>query len=347
MKTAGPLRQRRKFGVAVKRPASLDHPVNVLRCDIPAPCLRYGPPQGLLGTVNKAKATFSPLRCRNRILSSRRQKSMAAEKGGEMRTSLPRTDGQFDFLGLRLRSPQQDREIERLPSAPQSPPITGLPPIAPPTTVSIEAPLTWTTVPSPTLPRPRNAPSVWKRFVIVSAMSALVVGYLTYRSSHGEREMAVPSPFLTAEDVPQPTGLSSFNLEGSAEPEVQTTLLQPSARFEPKPAEMATDAKSPQGTQPTENSATLDETSAISTPNSHISPEINPPDALFDTQKINPKIGGRRVTGSQVSTCYASVSAVRQEHPQAWPAYTLRALGHEGTKCWYPGTRHAAQDHPN
>jgi hypothetical protein len=223
MKTAGPLRQRRKFGVAVKRPASLDHPVNVLRCDIPAPCLRYGPPQRLLGTVNKAKATFSPLRCRNRILSSRRQKSMAAEKGGEMRTSLPRTDGQFDFLGLRLRSPQQDREIERLLPAPQSPPITGLPPIAPPMIVSTEAPLTWTTVPSPTLPRPRNAPSVWKRFVIVSAMSALVVGYLTYRSSHGEREMAVPSPFLAAEDVPQPTGLSSFTLEGSAEPEVQTS----------------------------------------------------------------------------------------------------------------------------
>jgi hypothetical protein len=39
------------------------------------------------------------------------------------------------------------------------------------------------------------------------------------------------------------------------------------------------------------------------------------------------------------STCYASASAVRQDHPEAWPSWTLRALGHEGTKCWYPTTR--------
>jgi hypothetical protein len=263
-----------------------------------------------------------------------------------MRTSLPRTDGQFDFLGLSLRPPQQGREIDRLPAT-QLPPIMGLPPTDPPTTVSTEAPLTWTTVPSPMLPRPRDAPSVWKRFVIVSAMSALVVGYLTYRSSHGEREIAVPSPFLAAEGAPQPSGLSSFTREGSAEPEVQTTLLQPSARSAPEPVEIATDAKSPQRTQPTENRATLDETSEISTPNSHISPEINSPDAPSDMQQKTPKIGRRGVTGSQVSTCYPSASAVRQEHPQAWPLYTLRTLGHEGSKCWYPGTRHAAQDHPN
>ena len=172
-------------------------------------------------------------------------------------------------------------------------------------------------------------------------MSGLV-GYLTYRSSHGEKEIAVPSPFLAAEDVPQPTGLSSFTLEGSAEPEVQTTLLQPSARSEPEPVEIATDAKSPQRTQPTEN-----KTSAISTPNIAPQASTNSSDAQFDTQKINPKIGRPLVTGRQVSTCYPSAVAVRQEHPQAWPSYTLRALGHEGTKCWYPGTRHAAQDHPN
>jgi hypothetical protein len=46
------------------------------------------------------------------------------------------------------------------------------------------------------------------------------------------------------------------------------------------------------------------------------------------------------------STCFASASAVRQDHPEAWPSWTLRALGHEGTKCWYPTTRTLAHDHP-
>jgi hypothetical protein len=46
------------------------------------------------------------------------------------------------------------------------------------------------------------------------------------------------------------------------------------------------------------------------------------------------------------STCFASASAVRQDHPDAWPSWTLRALGHEGTKCWYPTTRTLAHDHP-
>jgi hypothetical protein len=45
------------------------------------------------------------------------------------------------------------------------------------------------------------------------------------------------------------------------------------------------------------------------------------------------------------STCFASASAVRQDHPDAWPSWTLRALGHEGTKCWYPTTRTLAHDH--
>ena len=44
--------------------------------------------------------------------------------------------------------------------------------------------------------------------------------------------------------------------------------------------------------------------------------------------------------------CFGSASAVRQDHPDAWPSWTLRALGHEGTKCWYPTTRTLAHDHP-
>jgi hypothetical protein len=45
------------------------------------------------------------------------------------------------------------------------------------------------------------------------------------------------------------------------------------------------------------------------------------------------------------SSCLPSASAVREEHPGSWPSWTLRAPGHEGTKCWYPTTRKGAHDH--
>jgi hypothetical protein len=45
-------------------------------------------------------------------------------------------------------------------------------------------------------------------------------------------------------------------------------------------------------------------------------------------------------------TCFASASAVRQDHPDAWPSWTLRASGYEGKKCWYPTTRTLAHEHP-
>jgi hypothetical protein len=47
----------------------------------------------------------------------------------------------------------------------------------------------------------------------------------------------------------------------------------------------------------------------------------------------------------EASSCLPSASAVRQEHPGSWPSWTLRAPGHEGTKCWYPATNAAGHDH--
>jgi hypothetical protein len=263
-----------------------------------------------------------------------------------MRTSLPKTDAQFDFLGISFRPPQQEQEICHLPRATQLPPVTGSPPIEPSMTVSTEPPSICTTAPSPMLPLPRNARFVWKRFLIAGAMSALVVGYLTYGSSHRGSEIALQSPSVPpsipmSEDVPRPAGLSSVDVEGRVEPEAQANLLQPGAPSRIKRVEIETDAKSSPPPQPIENRATLDETSALSTPNSvtQVSPAL-PPDAALDTQNMNSQVERKqRIVGNQVSTCYPSASAVRQEHPQAWPSWTMRALGHEGTRCWYPGTR--------
>src|ERR1700730_1877902 len=45
--------------------------------------------------------------------------------------------------------------------------------------------------------------------------------------------------------------------------------------------------------------------------------------------------------------CLPSAAAVRDEEPKAWPSWTLRAPGHEGTKCWYASARDTAHDHRN
>lgn len=50
-------------------------------------------------------------------------------------------------------------------------------------------------------------------------------------------------------------------------------------------------------------------------------------------------------TQGNAFTCFSSADEVRQENPRAWPSWTLRAPGHEGTKCWYSTTRAAAHDH--
>jgi hypothetical protein len=280
-----------------------------------------------------------------------------------VRTSLSKPDREFDLLvdllGVSFRPPQQDRAASGLPRATQLPPVSNAPPIAPPMTVSPEVvspevPSTWTTVPSPILLRRPKTPSVSKEFLIASAMSALVVGSLIYYSSHRGSEIALQSPSVPpsipmSEDIPQPAGLSSVNVEGRAEPEAQANLLQPGAPSRIKPVEIETDAKSSPPHKPMVNRATLDETSALSTPNSatQVSP-APPPDAVLDTQNMNSQVERKqRIVGNQVSTCYPSASAVRQEHPQAWPSWTMRALGHEGARCWYPGTRPQPKTPPN
>ena len=48
---------------------------------------------------------------------------------------------------------------------------------------------------------------------------------------------------------------------------------------------------------------------------------------------------------ARASDCLNSAAAVRQRYPQAWPSWSLRAQGHEGTKCWYGATRATANDH--
>jgi hypothetical protein len=50
-------------------------------------------------------------------------------------------------------------------------------------------------------------------------------------------------------------------------------------------------------------------------------------------------------TSGHNGSCFASASAVLQNHPGAWPTWTLKAPGHEGTMCWYAAARPRGSEH--
>ncbi len=45
------------------------------------------------------------------------------------------------------------------------------------------------------------------------------------------------------------------------------------------------------------------------------------------------------------ASCFASASAVLQKYLGAWPTWTLKAPGHEGSMCWYAAARPRGSDH--
>jgi hypothetical protein len=63
---------------------------------------------------------------------------------------------------------------------------------------------------------------------------------------------------------------------------------------------------------------------------SRAEPEVQP------SSRLAVRLDIRQTESGHDSTCYPSASDVRQSHPGAWPSWTLRAPGHEGTRCWYP-----------
>jgi hypothetical protein len=213
-------------------------------------------------------------------------------------------------------SPQGAPEARRLPRAAQLPRVQGLPLVEAPTTipsaVSFE-PDAWTA--TPLLRRPSDPLSNRTKFLIATSVAALPAGYFIFGNSDRPDDVAA-APQITA-DLPR-LGLlplreaeatsaktRGITVESGAEPDVQTTSPEPPPRLDKKPTESAIDATSPQ---------TL-------------------PDK------------GSLVESQDASTCFPSASAVRQNRPGAWPSWTLRAPGHEGTRCWYAATRAKAHDH--
>jgi len=61
--------------------------------------------------------------------------------------------------------------------------------------------------------------------------------------------------------------------------------------------------------------------------------EARPPQTLAEKGKP------LSATSGHDGSCFASSSAVLQNHPGASPTWTMRARGHEGTMCWYAAAR--------
>ncbi len=73
--------------------------------------------------------------------------------------------------------------------------------------------------------------------------------------------------------------------------------------------------------------------------------DMKPTEARFSPQTLSEKGEQLSAASGPESSCFPSASAVLQNHRGAWPTWTLRAPGHEGTLCWYAAARPRGSDH--
>jgi hypothetical protein len=194
-------------------------------------------------------------------------------------------------------------------------PVTGLPyikaPTAVPGAISFEAD-GWIT--TPLLRRPGNPIPCRTKLLIALGVAALPACYFMFGNSNGSIELAVapqatvnmsPVEFLPSREAQAPATRDT-NDESRVQPDVHTAATQSPAPSDAKSAESRIEATP--STLPGSGSPSF-------------------------------------ATSGHDSTCFASASAARLDHPGGWPSWTLRAPGHEGVRCWYVATRTAAHDH--
>ncbi len=212
------------------------------------------------------------------------------------------------------RSAQGGLETWRLPCGAPLPGVADLPFAEMPATVpkftSFE-PDEWMS--TPLSPRSSDPLSNWTKFLIAFAVAALAAGYFIVRNSDRPADV-VAVPHATSDMPPvefsplreaQAPAAAGTNVENRVEPEVQAASSQQTAPLDTKPTESGIEAK--------------------------------PPPMLQEK--------GSFAAGRDASTCFPSASAVRENRPGAWPSWTLRAPGHEGTRCWYAATPATTHDH--
>jgi len=168
-------------------------------------------------------------------------------------------------------------------------------------------------MPTQLLPRPSGPLSNRTKFLIAIAVAALLGGYFIFRNFDRPVDVAVVPQGTT--DIP----LVEFSSAREADaPSTKTTGIAVEGRAEPEVQKAPAPLPAPLDAKPTEG------------------------DIRAGTAQMLPERRRQAFAASRDDSCLPSASAVRQNHPGAWPSWTLRAPGHEGTTCWYPTKRTTA-----
>jgi hypothetical protein len=250
---------------------------------------------------------------------------------------------------------------ERLPRAVQLLPVTGIPPVR--EARAGEAFINDFRVPPSLVAEHRRVPVPMQRrhgnlitplLMIGSAVAVLIayfsVGNLVSRSD-SDRAPKLASLDSTRIIAPPLMAAAEQNLRPNEERDSAAAtppdheISSQSAIIPPvETTETAAEAGFPQTLSAREFSTATGTTSAIPGLDSvhQVLPESSATAAL-DLKDTKPDIGAE--SQPPAFTCYPSAPAVRQDHPNAWPSWTLRAPSHEGTRCWYATTRAAAHEH--
>jgi hypothetical protein len=265
-------------------------------------------------------------------------------------------------------SPEDAPEIRRLPRAAQLPAVAGLPVVEPPTripnAISLESDGLWMS--TPLLHRPSDPFSSRTKFFIATATVALLAGYLI--SGNSDRPVEVAAAPQTITDIPPVELLSLREADATS---AKTRDLTVEAKLDIQNAEAPNGANKPNANRH-EDAKVLNGANELSDDAAAImrfvmqrlrysgdarataGRELAGPLAAdqHETESgIEPRPSpmspeeGSFLARQGASTCFPSASAVRENHPGAWPSWTLRAPGHEGTRCWYAATRTTSNDH--
>jgi hypothetical protein len=260
-------------------------------------------------------------------------------------TPMPATtgDGDHERLGLIYALEDQD-QARRLPRATQLPPVRGLTPVdaprAVPKRLSIDL---YNRMQTPMIVRPERTLSGRTSILVAGALIAASAGCFLIAIWPPETDFTdnpVPSETRLSQ-LPQ-AGLAPIPLKGrTAESDSSEQELKLRMSSEDKPTESGQVVPATESMTKGDANATPASKSVVqASPSSSADPAL---EALDSEPPIERK---RRPAASvDVSSCFPSASAVRQDHPEAWPRWTLQAPGHEGTKCWYAGTRATVHEH--
>jgi hypothetical protein len=177
------------------------------------------------------------------------------------------------------------------------------------------------------LRRPTDPRAIRTKFLIPIAVAVLPAGCLFFGDSDPPVNVAVV-PQVTANAL----SAEFSSLEEAKAPLSKSTNITITTRIEP--AVMGSTVESPM--EPKVQIAPFWPTVPLN---------IKPTENVIEPRSPPQKEGQSLAPSQDASACFPSASAVRRNYPEERPSWTMRAPGHEGTRCWYP-TKQTAPNTP-